>query len=130
MMQILMIFLLMTIPVTAPAGTETEIRQLEKTMARVLQESQFTYQQFLMIQELRRIEMLDTPVLTPPNPLGKSIPIPNYEDGGRLRQEKNERIEKYTADLNRLYMRYKTLETEREEILEQIKHLEQKTPEE
>lgn len=130
MMRLLMLLLLMTIPVTAPAGAGTEIRQLEKTMARVLQESQFTYQQFLMIQELRRIEMLDTPVLTPPNPPGKSIPIPNYEDGSRLRQEKNERIEKYTTDLNRLYTRYKALETEREEILEQIKRLEQKTPEE
>lgn len=120
----------MTIPVTAPAGAGIEIRQLEKTMARVLQESQFTYQQFLMIQELRRIEMLDTPVLTPPNPPGKSIPIPNHEDANRFRQEKNERIEKYTTDLNRLYTRYKALETEREEILEQIKRLEQKTPEE
>ncbi|MEK6736077.1 MAG: hypothetical protein AAB306_04985 [Pseudomonadota bacterium] len=129
-MRYLILILLLIIPIAAPAGTETEIRHLEKTMARVLQESQFTYQQFLMIQELRRIEMLEAPVLIPPNPPGKSIPIPNHADMNRLRQEKNERIEQYTTDLNRLYTRYKTLENEREVILEQIKRLEQKPTEE
>ncbi len=105
---------------------DAEIRQLEKTMARVSQESQATYQQFLMTQELRRNEMLESPDTIPPNLTGKSIPIPNYEDLMRRRQEKNDRMEKYTADLDRLYTRYKELESEREAIFEKIKSLEQK----
>ncbi len=105
---------------------DAEIRQLEKTMARVSQESQATYQQFLMTQEIRRNEMLESPDTISPNLTGKSIPIPNYEDLMRRRQEKNDRMEKYTADLDRLYTRYKELESEREAIFEKIKSLEQK----
>lgn len=105
---------------------DAEIRQLEKTMARVSQESQATYQQFLMTQELRRNEMLESPDNIPPNLTGKSIPIPNYEDLMRRRQAKNDRMEKYTADLDRLYARYKELESERESLFERIKGLEQK----
>lgn len=125
-MRYLISLLLLALAMTVLAETDTEIRQLEKTMARVLQESQLTYQQFLMTQELRRNEMLEAPVLIPPSLSGKSVPIPNYEDMNRLRQEKDERIEKYTADLDRLYTRYKALENERETLFEQIKHLEQK----
>lgn len=125
-MRYLISLLLLALAMTVSAETDTEIRQLEKTMARVLQESQLTYQQFLMTQELRRNEMLEAPVLIPPSLSGKSVPIPNYEDMNRLRQEKDERIEKYTADLDRLYTRYKALENERETLFEQIKRLEQK----
>jgi hypothetical protein len=110
-----------------PAVTkDAEIRQLEITMTRVSQESQATYQQFLMIQELRRNEMLQSPDNIPLNLTGKSIPIPNYEDLLRRRQEKNDRMEKYTTDLDRLYTRYKELENEREAIFEKIRRLEQK----
>ncbi len=116
--------------VSSEIEDKTEIRQLEKTMARVQQESQATYQQFLMTQELRRNEMLELPVLTPSNPSGKSIPIPSYEEMNRLKQEREERIESYTADLDRLYARYKALENEREALFEQIKRLEQKPAEE
>lgn len=105
---------------------DAEIRQLEKTMARVSQESQATYQQFLMTQELRRNEMMLSPDNIPLNLTGKSIPIPNYEDLQRRRQEKNDRMEKYTADLDRLYTRYKELESEREALFEKIKSLEQR----
>lgn len=129
-MRYLILLLLLILSVAASAEKEIEIRQLEKTMARVLQESQSTYQQFLMTQELRRNEMLDAPMLTPPNLAGKSIPIPSHEEMNRLRQEKSERIEKYTTDLDRLYTRYKALENEREMLFEQIKRLEQKSAEE
>lgn len=114
-------------PVT---NKDAEIRQLEKTMARISQESQATYQQFLMTQELRRNEMLESPDTIPLNLTGKSIPIPSYEDLMRRRQEKNDRTEQYNADLDRLYTRYRELESEREAIFEKIKSLERKTTEE
>ena len=133
-MRYLILLLLFIVSMTVLAeSVETknaEIRQLEKTMARVSQESQATYQQFLMTQELRRDEMLQSPDNIPLNLTGKSIPIPNYDDLIRRRQEKNERMEKYTADLDRLYARYKELESEREAIFEKIKSLEQKPIEE
>ena len=130
---ILLLLLLISLPETSAeieAEAKAEIRRLEKMMTRVQQESQSTYQQFLMTQELRRNEMSESPTLTPTIPTGKSIPVPNYQDLNRLRLEKQERIEKYTADLDRLYARYKALENEREALYEQIKSLEQKPVEE
>lgn len=112
------------------ANKDAEIRQLEKTMARISQESQATYQQFLMTQELRRNEMLESPDTIPLSLTGKSIPIPSYEDLMRRKQEKNDRMEQYNADLDRLYTRYRELESERETIFEKIKSLERKTTEE
>lgn len=120
----------MTVWAESTETREVEIRQLEKTMARVSQESQATYQQFLVIQELRRNEMQESPDVIPQNLSGKSIPIPSYDDLLRRRQEKNERMEKYAADLDRLYTRYRELEREREAIFEKIKSLEQKSAEE
>lgn len=131
-MRYLILLLIFIVSATAVAQSEpvvtkdAEIRQLEKTMARVSQESQATYQQFLMIQELRRNEMLESPDNIPLNLTGKSIPVPSYEDLLRRRREKNERMEKYTTDMDRLYTRYKELEGEREAIFEKIKSLEQK----
>lgn len=105
-------------------STLSEITRLEKEMLRVSQESQSTYQQFLMTQELRRNEMMESPDPTPLNFTGKSVPIPNYEDYIQRRVDKDERIKKYTADLDRLYARYKDLESEKEALFEKIRNLE------
>ena len=106
-----------------------EILRLEGTMARLSQESQAAYQQFLMTQELRRNE-LATPVDPMPfNSTAKSVPVPNYEDMIQRRKDKDERLNKYNQDLDQLYLRYKSLEMERDEILQKIKALEQKNTE-
>lgn len=113
-------------------GTDTEkqMRQLEKALARIQQESQSTQQQFMMIQELRRNDMAEPPMNIPlPSTPGQSIPVPNYNNLMQQKQERDQRIEKYTADLNQLYTRFTELENEKQVILEQIRSLEQKTEE-
>lgn len=115
---------------TEVSDQEAQIRELEKTLARVQQESQSTYQQFLMIQELRRNEMAETPqAVKLPNSPSQSILVPSYEDFIQRKQEKQERIDKYTTDLDHLYARYRELEDEKQAIFEQIRSLEKK-PEE
>ncbi|PXX17787.1 hypothetical protein C8R27_10224 [Nitrosomonas ureae] len=115
---------------TEALDQEAQIRELEKTLTRIQQESQSTYQQFLMIQELRRNEMAEVPqAVRLPNSPSQSIPIPNYEDLIQLKQEKQERIDKYTTDLDHLYARYRELEDEKQAIFEQIRSLAKK-PEE
>ncbi|MXS83088.1 hypothetical protein [Nitrosomonas oligotropha] len=110
--------------------TEKQMRQLEKALARVQQESQSTQQQFMMIQELRRNDMAEPPMnVQLPSTPGQSIPVPNYNNLMQQKQERDQRIEKYTADLNRLYARFTELENEKQVILEQIRSLEQKTEE-
>ncbi len=133
-MRYLILFVSLIVSIAAWAQLDekkaSEITRLEKEMARVSQESQSTYQQFLMIQELRRNESMESPDPMPPNFSGKSVPVPNYDDYVRRRLEKNERIQKYTADLDRLYARYKELESEKEAIFEKIRSLEKKSVEE
>jgi hemolysin activation/secretion protein len=121
-----LLLLIVSTPVLADAYAQ--IRQLESELLRLQQEEQATHQQFLMIQELRRNEM-QAPPPPPPNASAESIPIPKYEDQVRFQQEKHDRIEKYTADLDHLYSRFQALEDERQIIVEQINFLEQK-PEE
>lgn len=112
---------------TEALDQEAQVRELEKTLTRIQQESQSTYQQFLMIQELRRNEMAEVPqAVRLPNSPSQSIPIPNYEDLIQLKQEKQERIDKYTTDLDHLYARYRELEDEKQAILEQIRSLAKK----
>ncbi|WP_240143510.1 hypothetical protein [Nitrosomonas sp. JL21] len=129
-MRNLVLVFFLTVSVAAWAqldeSTLSEISRLEKEMMRVSQESQSTYQQFLMTQELRRNEMLESPDPTPLNFTGKSVPIPNYDDYIQRRVDKDERVQKYTADLDRLYARYKELESEKEALFEKIRNLERK----
>ncbi len=115
---------------TPDEARNIEILQLEKTMARLSQESQAAYQQFLMTQEMRRNEMAQPIDPVPFNPTGKSIPVPNYEDMIQRRKEKDERLTKYAEDLDQLYSRYQSLEMEREGIFQRIRSLEQKKAEE
>jgi len=126
-MRTVLFLLLLALPLAIQADSAAQVRQLEKTLARLQQESQSVQQQFMMIQELRRNEM-SAPSMTVPLPStpGQSIPIPSYNDLMQSKQEREQRIEKYTADLNRLYARYNELENEKQTILEQINSLEQK----
>ena len=106
------------------AEMDAQISQLEKALARIQQETQFTYQQFVMTQEMRRNETQESLVPLLPN-TAESVPVPKHEDMQRLKHEKHERIQQYTADLDRLYTRYKALENEKLLILEKINQLEQ-----
>jgi hypothetical protein len=129
-MRSVLLFLLLALSTPAWADTAAEISQLEKTLTRIQQESQSTYQQFLMIQELRRNEIdAPLPITIPPSPASKSIPIPKYEELIQEKQEKADRIKKYTDDLDRLKARYTELEDERQAISEQINSLGRKAEE-
>lgn len=122
------VFLAIGVPVWADA--DIQLRQLEKELARIQQESQSTYQQFLMIQELRRNEMSEvSAVTTQPVAPEKSVPIPNYQDFVQQRREKQERIKQYAVELDSLYDHYKALEAEKYVVLEQMKALGQKAGE-
>lgn len=126
-MRNILLWLLLALCIPAQADTETQRQRLEKELTRIQQESQSTYQQFLMIQELRRNEMTEAPMITvqPISP-EKSIPIPNYEELVQQRQGKQERIKQYAVELDSLYSHFKALEDEKHAILEQINALEQK----
>lgn len=134
-MKTILVFLVLTFTtaVLADAGKSAEqaqLKQLETALERVHQESQSVYQQFLMVQELRRNDASEPSMNVPlPSTPGQSIPVPNYNDLMKQKQARQARIEKYTADLDRLYARYQELENEKQQILEQMDLLNQKPKE-
>ena len=113
----------------APAdpATDAEIKRLETQLNLLQQEQQSTYQQFQMIQELRRTEILvQYPQVIQNSPdYAMGNPPPNYDDVVRQKAEREYRIKQYTEDLNRLYARYRELEDQKRAILDRLNALAQ-----
>ena len=135
-MKTILVFLVLTFTTAVLADAEksaeqTQLKQLEIALERVHQESQSVYQQFLMVQELRRNDASEPSMNVPlPSTPGQSIPIPNYNDLMQRQQARQARVNQYSADLDRLYARYQELENEKQQILEQMSLLKNKKPEE
>ena len=111
--------------VSAPKP-DPRLAQLEMALNHLTQEQQAVYQQFQMIQELRRSEIQDIhPIVMGPPAMGgvKEGPPPNYDDTIRLQRERRERIEQYTRDLNQLYSRYAELGNQKKMLLDQMTEL-------
>ncbi|MDR4513783.1 hypothetical protein [Nitrosomonas sp.] len=123
------LWILLVFPFGVKAENEQQISELERALMRVQQDAQATYQQFLMIQELRRNEMQGEPLADFPDGTVESVPIPKYEEMIRQKQNRKDRIEQYTADLDRLYARFRALEEERQLLMEQINQLERQPAE-
>lgn len=122
MKQIL--FLLLIVPILAWAENNviinSQIQILEEQLARIQQETEATFQQFQMIQELRRNEIQSVDFL-PSTVTSTSIPADMLQG----KQVRNERIQQYTADLDQLYQYYKELVDQRKLLIEEIDLLKQ-----
>lgn len=113
--------------VFADAQTDAQIRSVEAQLQRVQQEQQSLFQQFQMIQELRRTEMqAENPsVVQNYTPLDTDNPPPNYDDVVREKKQREGRIKKYTDDLNRMYARYRELDEQKQSLLKELDALTQ-----
>jgi len=99
-----------------------EIRRIEAALALISQEQQSVYQQFQMVQEMRRslqAQMQPLQSYTPP-----PTP-PNYDDVKREEEERARRINDYQYELDRLYARYRELEEQKKPLLEALAELAQ-----
>ena len=114
-----------------PAPPDPRVIQLEITLNQLNQAQQSVYQQFQMVQELRRNEtQIDPPqaVLNTseaPYSMGgaNSNPSLNYDENVRLQRERQERLRQYTRDLTDLYARYSELEEQKRAVLGQLMEL-------
>lgn len=115
-----------------PAPPDPRVIQLEITLNQLNQAQQSVYQQFQMVQELRRNEtQIDPPqavLNTSEAPYysmggGNSNPSLNYDENVRFQRERQERLRKYTRDLNDLYSRYSELEEQKRAVLGQLMEL-------
>jgi uncharacterized protein YutE (UPF0331/DUF86 family) len=113
---------------------DPEMARLEAVLNYVNQEQRAVYEQFQMTQELRRNEMQEgyPQTMQAPSTMGhgfhvagglKDNPPQSYDDNVRLLRERQERIQQYTEDLNRLYERYAELGEQKKVLLDQLMEL-------
>ncbi len=111
----------------ADPAADAEIRRLESQLNLLQQEQQSVYQQFQMIQELRRAEIdAQYPQVIQNSPdYTMGNPPPNYDDVVRQKTEREKRIKQYTEDLNRMYAWYREIEDQKKVLLERLSQLAQ-----
>jgi hypothetical protein len=104
----------------AQAGADEELRQLDAALTRIQQAQQGVYQQFQMVQELRRAELARPDPFAPQSNVGIAPPPQDYTELQRQREYRENRIKELTAELDRLYARYQELEDQKRPLLERL----------
>jgi len=105
---------------------DAEIRRLESQLNFLQHEQQSVYQQFQMIQELRRSELeAQYPQVIQNSPQYEMGSPPNYDDVVRQKADREYRIKQYTEQLNGLHARYREIEDQKRALLEQLDSLAQ-----
>lgn len=94
-----------------------EVKALQEQLSLITQEQQAVFQQFQMIQQLRRSNA--EPVLPP---IGGGPPG-NYDDMVASKRAQAERDEAYARELRELYQRHQDLEREKQPILRRLRQL-------
>jgi hypothetical protein len=118
----ILIGLLLGVPALAAEDIDREVRRVESALTRISQEQQSVYQQFQMVQELRRSDQTQMQPLqsyTPP-----ATP-PNYDDVKREEEARADRVKQYQYELDRLYARYRELEEQKKPLLDELSALAQ-----
>jgi hypothetical protein len=111
----------------ADPATDAEIKLIQSQLNLLQQEQQSVYQQFQMIQELRRSEIeAQYPQVIQNSPQYEMGSPPNYDDVVRQKAEREYRIKQYTEELNGLYARYREIEDQKRTLLEQLNSLAQR----
>jgi hypothetical protein len=119
------VFVLLVLSSAAAADDRAELQDLYATVSAMNQEQQALFQQFQMLQEVRRANdrafftsQLRSPELT--------TELQNYDDVGRTQREVIRRGEELTRQSDQLYAQYDEIETRKVQLLQRI--LELSTP--
>ena len=99
-----------------------QMRQIEAALGRITQEQQAVYQQFQMVQELRRNEERQ---LLPMQTYSLGPTPRNYEDVKRDEETRALRVRELQYELDRLYTRYRELEDQKRPLLDTLSALAQ-----
>jgi len=120
MTRVLLLLLFLPWLAWTDAATDAELRGIDAALQQVQQEQQSAFQQFQMVQELRRNELQAAyPRVIQNSPVyGDDNSPPNYEDVARDKQQRDDRIKQYDDQLNQLYARYQELEKQKAALVE------------
>jgi hypothetical protein len=111
-------------PAFAAESVQDQVRRLEAALGRISQEQQLIFQQFQMVQELRRNDERQT-LLLPPQVYAVPLPPRNYDDVRREEEARAQRIQGYQYELDRLYARHRELEEQKRPLLQSLAALAQ-----
>jgi cytochrome c556 len=107
----------------ADADVDAEMKRIQAALSQIQAEQQTVYQQFQMVQELRRQEVqrieqslqVNQPTAQPRN----------YDDVVSQQAEHLDRSRQYADEANRLYERYRALEEQKKPLLDRLAELAQ-----
>ena len=106
-----------------------QMQRVEATLNRLSQEQVAVYQQFQMIQEMRRGEERLALQRLPIYRMSPSAVAPSYDDLQRDDEARNQRMNDLQAEGDRLYGRYRELEELKRPLLDTLSALAQTAPE-
>lgn len=131
MKLILMAWLLLSLPLFAATDVQKQIQEAEAALSMLQQEQQNLFQQFQMLQELRRQELLqENDIMLQQNKPVMGGSGLNYDDVQKREQERFARIKDYTMRLNEIHERYQEIDRERQALISELTALRQgKLPE-
>lgn len=127
-MKSVLLALLLLVSGAAFAEADPRLVQLDAAYNRLQQEQQATYQQFLMAQELLRNEQNDIAAGAARGygamaiEAGRAV---DYDENVRQQREREQRLQRYRADIDQAYVRYLELGNQKRALLEQITQLAQ-----
>ena len=129
MKLMLMSLLLLSLPLSAADDVQKQkqIQEVEVALSMLQQEQQNLFQQFQMLQELRRQELLqENSIIVQQNqpPVTGNATL-NYDEVQKRERERLARIKDYTARLSEIHERYQGIDRERQVLIGELTALRQ-----
>jgi len=106
----------------ADAKVDAEIKRIESALDQLYRSQQSLYQQFQMVQELRRSEAARAAERGAPA-YGAAAPPIDYEVLQQERRRREERLRSLSDELDRLYADYQALEKQKRPLLDRLNEL-------
>lgn len=129
MKLMLMSLLLLSLPLPAADDVQKQkqIQEVEITLSMLQQEQQNLFQQFQMLQELRRQELLqeNSIIMQQNQPPVTGNATLNYDEVQKRERERLARIKDYTARLSEIHERYQEIDRERQVLIGELTALRQ-----
>ena len=110
------------------AAIAQQMQRVEGTLNRLSQEQVAVYQQFQMVQEMRRNEERLALQRLPIYRISTLVPPANVDDVQRDEDARVQRMNDLQAESDRLYGRYRELEEQKRPLLDELSTLAQATP--
>lgn len=111
-----------------PNAIVQQMQRVEASLNRLSQEQMAVYQQFQMVQEMRRSEERLAVQRLPIYRLSTLAPPPSVDDLQRDEDARTQRMNELQAEGDRLYARYRELEEQKRPLLDTLSTLAQTSP--